>query len=83
MPTPAQVRDGWLEVACDAHDRSIVHIAVTPVGVTGPAEWVDAYRGWDDTGQRVAKIRPPTRGSCMVWLRVDGNAVRLARPVTL
>lgn len=83
MPTPAQVRDGWLEVACDAHDKSTVHIAVTPVGVTDPAEWIDAYRGWDDTGQRVAKIRPPIRGSCMVWLRVDDNTVRLARPVTL
>lgn len=81
----AQVRDGWLEVTCDAHDRAAVYIAVTPVGVTEPAaeDWLPAFRDWDSDGRRVAKIRPPATGSHLVWLDVDRSRVRLSRPVSL
>lgn len=83
MALAAKVRDGWLEIPCDANDTAQVYIAASPLGVTEPNEWLDAFRGWNEVGQRVAKIRPPTHGSCLVWLKVDGNAVRLSRPVTL
>lgn len=85
----AKLRTGmdgaWLEVDCDAHDRALVYVAVTPTGTAEPvaAEWRDAYRDWGDRGQRVAKIRPPMRGNVMVWLKVDGNAIRLSKPVSL
>jgi hypothetical protein len=81
----AKVRDGWLEVDCDAHDRAEVYVAATPRGAKEPvmAEWQPGFRDWGDRGQRVAKIRPPLHGEAMVWLKVDGNAIRLSKPVSL
>jgi hypothetical protein len=65
---------GWLVVApVDAHDLAAVEIAVG----TEPDEWRPAYRDWDDSGARVAKIRPPSPDKQTVWIRINGEVTKL------
>jgi hypothetical protein len=77
-----RMRNGWLEVPCDAPDAAKVYMAVGE-GQPRDDQWLDAYRDWDDNGVRVAKIRPPTLNPDLVWIKVNDQAVRLNRRVVL
>lgn len=73
----ARIRDGWLELDCDAPDLVVVEVAV------GNGDFRPAFRDRTPDGRRVAKIRPPANMPAgKARIRVNGvetSAGRITR----
>lgn len=76
---PAQVSKGWLSVPFVGDEVTPSYIRVGERG-----EWRPAYLDWDESGARIAKIRPPENpsGIVPVWLKngyevTESGVVRL------
>jgi hypothetical protein len=65
--------DGWLVADCVASDFAEVYMQLGK-----DADWTPAFRDYDESGNRVAKIRPGTAtGVLPVVLRVGSDQTPL------